>query len=303
MKAKKIAVITPPSVQPGSTIKAAWRRHERRWKDNHFVYAVVSRRSRGVSIGINLNPDKTCNFNCIYCQVDRRRPASIRTVDLVRLEKELDLIIRAEKNDSLYEEAPFSVLASNERGIRDIAFSGDGEPTTYSRLKDAVRIAADARRRFDLDSTRLILLTNATCLHTPSVCAALAVLDHNNGEIWAKLDAGREKYFRMVNRPTVSLDRIRENILNAARVRPIVIQSLWFRMNGNPPSTGEIEAYGNCLKGIIAAGGRIKALQIYTTVRNPAEAVVSPLSNDERDGIASIIRIRVPIPLEVFPSV
>jgi wyosine [tRNA(Phe)-imidazoG37] synthetase (radical SAM superfamily) len=280
----------------------AWRRHERRWKDNLFVYAVVSRRSRGVSIGINLNPGKTCNFDCIYCQVDRSRPAAVRKVDLTRMEKELDMIVHAEKNGSLYEKAPFNVLAHKERGIRDIAFSGDGEPTTYPHFEDAVRITADARRRFGLDSARLILLTNAAYLNRPSVHAALAVMDENNGEIWAKLDAGTEDYFRMVNRPTLSLDRILDNILNAARVRPVVIQSLWLRMNGNAPPVEEIETYCSRLNSLVSAGGHIKGIQIYTTARDPAESSVSPLSDDELDRIALAVKVRVPLPLEIFYS-
>jgi sulfatase maturation enzyme AslB (radical SAM superfamily) len=45
--------------------------HPRDWRDNLYVYPVISRRSRGLSIGVNLNPDTACNFDCIYCQVDR----------------------------------------------------------------------------------------------------------------------------------------------------------------------------------------------------------------------------------------
>src|SRR6187399_932798 len=37
-----------------------------------YVYAVVSPRARGLSLGINLNPSKYCNFDCVYCEVDRR---------------------------------------------------------------------------------------------------------------------------------------------------------------------------------------------------------------------------------------
>ncbi len=47
--------------------------HQRTFEANKFVYPVLSRRSRGISIGVNLNPDKVCNFDCIYCQVDRTR--------------------------------------------------------------------------------------------------------------------------------------------------------------------------------------------------------------------------------------
>jgi len=44
------------------------RDHRRELDENRYVYAVLSRRSGGVSIGINLNPDKVCNFDCIYCR-------------------------------------------------------------------------------------------------------------------------------------------------------------------------------------------------------------------------------------------
>jgi wyosine [tRNA(Phe)-imidazoG37] synthetase (radical SAM superfamily) len=278
----------------------AYRRHERRWKDNLFVYAVVSRRSRGISIGINLNPNKACNFDCIYCQVNRNLPPTVQRVDLERVKKELDSILQAEQDGSLYEAAPFSALDSADRGVRDIAFSGDGEPTTYPHFEAAVRIAADARRRFGLDSAKLVLLTDAAYLHKPSIRAALIVMDENNGEIWAKLDAGSEDYFRKVNRPNVSLDRILDNILNAARVRPLVIQSLWFCIDGNAPPAEEIEAYAGRLHDLIAAGGQFKAVQLHTIARDPAEAGVSPISNDGLDQIASAIKSRVSISREVI---
>src|SRR5689334_9748081 len=43
----------------------------RDFMDNRFVYTVVSARARGLSIGVNINPDKKCNFDCLYCEVDR----------------------------------------------------------------------------------------------------------------------------------------------------------------------------------------------------------------------------------------
>ena len=45
--------------------------NSRRFFDNRFVYAVVSQRSRGLSIGVNLNPDQFCTYDCIYCEVQR----------------------------------------------------------------------------------------------------------------------------------------------------------------------------------------------------------------------------------------
>src|SRR5437899_12580715 len=69
------------------------RDHRRTFEDNLDVYAVVSRRSKGVSIGINLNPDKVCNFDCIYCQVDRKTPPLVRAVEIPRLLEELEAML------------------------------------------------------------------------------------------------------------------------------------------------------------------------------------------------------------------
>ena len=60
------------------------RDHRRDFAENVYVYAVVSRRSKGVSVGVNLNPDKICNFDCIYCQVDRTTPGGDKDVDVAR---------------------------------------------------------------------------------------------------------------------------------------------------------------------------------------------------------------------------
>jgi wyosine [tRNA(Phe)-imidazoG37] synthetase (radical SAM superfamily) len=281
-------------------LQAAWRRHERRWADNLYVYAVVSRRSGGVSVGVNLNPGKECNFDCIYCQVDRSVAPAVRRVDLERMREELDRVLTAEQDGSLYETMPFAALAPSERGVRDVAFSGDGEPTTYRGFGEAVAIAADARRRFGLSSTKLVLITDSAYLDKPSVREALALLDANNGEIWAKLDAGTEEYFRQIDRPNVSLQTVLDNILAAARVRPIVIQTLLLRLRGDPPPASEIDAYCARLNDVLAAGGRLKAIQLHSIARTPAENYVAPLTDAELDAIAERVAASVPVPVEKY---
>jgi len=278
----------------------AWRRHERRWRDHHYVYAVVSRRSRGISVGINLNPGKACNFDCVYCQVNRRELPARKRVALELLADELERVLEAERDGSLYESFPFSVLDGEERGVRDLAFSGDGEPTSFRGFGEAVRIAAAARRRHGLDSSRLVLITNAAFLGKPSVKSALAVLDENNGEIWAKLDAGTEEHFRRVNRAGIPLETILGNILDAARVRPVVIQTLWFRLNGSVPSGHELKEYCSRLSELVAAGASIKNIQLYTIARDPAEKCAVPLKDVELNAVAEAVRARVDIPIEIF---
>ena len=91
-------------------------------------------------------------------------------------------------------------------------------------------------------------------------CAAgLAILDANGGEIWAKLDAGTEDYYRLVNRSEVDWGHVLENLREAAQARPIVIQSLFLRDHGEPPAADEIAAYVDRLEEILAAGGQIEA--------------------------------------------
>ncbi len=289
--------------EPTDALRHAYQRHERRWADNLYVYAVVSRRSRGVSVGINLNPGKECNFDCVYCQVDRSVPSSVRKVDLDRVALELDAVLQAEANGSLYAAPPFSALAPEARGVRDIAFSGDGEPTAYPRLKEAFEVAAAARARFGLDAAKTVLLTDAAYLSKPSVREALTVLDANNGEIWAKLDAGSDEYFQRVDRPNVSLTRVLESIRDAARVRPVVIQSLFMRVNGHAMPEAEIEAYCGRLNWLLAEGGRIRAVQIHTVARRPADPSVTPVPDAELDRLAAAVSQRVSVPIETYYGV
>ncbi len=295
--------MSEPGKKRPDDFEAAYRKHERRWKNNRYVYPVVSRRSRGLSIGINLNPGKDCNFDCIYCQVARRSRASSRIVDTDRLSGELHAILREEKRGSLYEIPPFDLLPPARRGVRDIAFSGNGEPTASSFFDSAVRIAVQARRQFDLNNTKIVLITNATHLDAPGVRKALALMDNNNGEIWAKLDAGTEEYFRMINRSAVPLEKILKNILTTASVRPLIIQTLWLRLRGAAPPPAEIGAYCGRLKDLLSSGGRLKGLQLYTIARNTPGESVSALADAELDRIAYVVRAGVPVPVEVFYGV
>ncbi|QDV92273.1 Radical SAM superfamily protein [Phycisphaerae bacterium RAS2] len=288
---------------PDTPLNIAYRQHDRRWQENLYCYAVVSRRSGGLSIGVNLNPDKACNFDCIYCQVDRKTPPVTRDVDLAAVRAELDQLIRAAVDGSIFKEPPYDRVPPANRVIRDIAFSGDGEPTTYPRFKDAVQIAAELRSAHALTDTQLVLITDACYLSRLAVREALAILDANNGHIWAKLDAGTEEYYRLVNRPNYPLSHVLANILDAARVRPVTIQSLFMRVHGAPPPHEEIEAYCARLNDLITAGGQIEMIQLYTIARETTEPYATMLTDAELDGVVQIVRARVPVPVTPYYGV
>jgi wyosine [tRNA(Phe)-imidazoG37] synthetase (radical SAM superfamily) len=277
--------------------------HERQFEGNRFVYPVISRRSRGLSIGVNLNPDKLCNFHCIYCQVDRSVAGETRFVELDRLVAELDELLAAAVSGTLFESGKFRSVPLDLRRLNDIAFSGDGEPTTHQNFDEIIAACAEVKRRHGLGDVKMVLITNASRFHRPHVQRGLEILDCNQGEIWAKLDAGTEAYFRLVDRSPISLSRVLENITQAARIRPLVIQSLWMQIHGEPPSREEIRAFCQRLCDITACGGRLSLIQIYTIARRPAESFVAPLSDEQVDEIAGIVRGETGLPVDSYYGV
>lgn len=274
--------------------------HQRQFEANRFVYPVLSRRSKGISLGVNLNPDKICNFDCIYCQVDRTTTSETRFVGTERLLHELEELLRLASSGELFYTPKFQSTPAHLRRLNDIAFSGDGEPTTYTNFDEIIDACADVKRRLSLDDVKMVLITNASMFHRPHVQRGLALLDRNNGEIWAKLDAGTEPYFQRIDRTKISFRQVLNNITAAAQVRPIVIQSLFMRVAGEGPSPSELDAYCDRLREIMAAGGQIKLVQIYTVARRPAESYVSSLPDAEVDAITSLVRARTGLAAESY---
>ncbi|HYO25430.1 MAG TPA: radical SAM protein [Lacipirellulaceae bacterium] len=288
--------------------------HARLYEQNRFVYPVLSRRSRGLSIGVNLNPDKICNFDCIYCQVDRTRQSETRFVDLQGLLAELDGMLDLAVSGALFDTAKFRDAPQGLRRLNDIAFSGDGEPTTYKNFDEIIAACAAVKRKYDggplpaapsaLPGThagiKMVLITNASMLHRPHVARGLATLDANNGEVWAKLEAGTAEYFKLVDRTPIAFQQILENITAAAQVRPLVIQALFMRVAGDPPPPAELAAFCDRLREITTAGGRLKLVQVYTVARQPAESFVAPLADAEVDAIAALVEARTGLPTAAF---
>jgi len=275
--------------------------HPRTHQRNRYVYPVLSRRAKGVSIGVNLNVNKACNFHCIYCQVMRPegRIERVDPVDLSQLEAELDAMLRIAASGQIFQQPPLDRTPLRLRRVNDIALSGDGEPTASPQFEQAVELCASLRRRYALDDVKIVLITNASLLHRDNVRRALRILAENNGELWAKLDAGTEQYYRFVSRSAVPFRRILDNLRNTARDYPLVIQTLLMRVHGQPPSPEEIDAYCRRL-GEIAAAGTIKLVQLYTVARRPSQSWVAPLSAGQLDRIARRVAEQTQLAVEQF---
>jgi wyosine [tRNA(Phe)-imidazoG37] synthetase (radical SAM superfamily) len=266
---------------------ALFTQHSRLWEGNRYVYPVLSRRSKGLSIGVNLNPDKACNFDCVYCCVDRKQPAAVREVDLDVLGSELDAMLGMACSGEIWRSPPFDATPPELRRLNDVAFSGDGEPTAFKGFGEACRLAVELIEKHGAGGTKIVVITNATLLDRPRVVEALEYLDRHNGEIWAKLDAGTEAYYQLVERTKIPLQRVLDNIVATGRVRPIVIQSLFMRISGAGPNEQEVGEYVRRLTELVERGCRIKLVQVYTVARGTAEAYVTPLDDREVDAIAA----------------
>ena len=262
--------------------------HNRIYGSNRFVYPVLSRRSNGVSLGVNLNPDKVCNFDCIYCQVDRTTRSETRFIEMDQLLAELRTTLDFITSGDFFGDGPFKDIPPELKRLNDIAFSGDGEPTTYKNFDAIISACASLKQELELDDVKMVLITNASMFHRDHVKAGLQILDENQGEIWAKLEAGTEAYFQIIDRTSFKLQEIVDNIAAAAQRRSVVIQSLFMNVNGVAPSNEELLAFCSRLSEIVTAGGSIDHVQIYTVARPPAESFVTALSNSEVDQIVTL---------------
>ena len=255
-----------------------------------------ARRSRGISIGINLDPQKTCNFDCVYCEVIDRREIEKGTgrppIDARDVVKELteELALHRRIAPS-YETDP----------VRDISFAGDGEPSTFQGFLPLARALFDVRDAAGFQDVPFVLITNGSGLAREEMRAAHDLFAERGGAFWIKLDAGTEEFYRMICRTAVPYDRILANLGNAARRHPVVVQSMFLRWKGEAPAASEVAAWAGRLQDVVAAGGRISLVQVYTVARETMEPGVSALTVKELEGIAAPLRAAVPeVPVETF---
>jgi len=266
--------------------------------DNRFVYVVVSPRARGLSVGVNLNPDKTCNFNCVYCEVHRNgepRPE----LDVETMAGELRQTLAFVNAGRLRERPWYRALPDELLQLRHVALSGDGEPTLSPKFAEALQAVVHVRALGAYSFFKLVLITNGTGLDLPHVQEGLKSLTRSD-EIWAKLDGGTQAYLNRVNQSEVPLEKILSNILTLGRQRPVVIQSLFPAINHEEPPLQEIEQYARRLLELKNAGAAISLVQIYSATRPSANSQCGHLPLKVLSRIAHTVRQTTGLKAEVF---
>jgi len=268
--------------------------------NNRFVYAVISSRARGLSLGVNMNPDKRCNFDCLYCEVNRATLPEQSALEVGVVASELHRTLAHVVQGRLREHPQYQSLPDELLQLRHVALSGDGEPTLSSQFADVVQAVVHIRALGGFPFFKIVLITNATGLDRSQVQESLKRFTKSD-EIWVKLDGGTQEYLDKVCRlKDVTLGKILSNILHLARQRPVVIQSLFPAINGEEPSAEDIEQFAHRLKELKSDGAQISLVQIYSANRPMSHSECGHLPLKTLSNIAQVVRQVSGLRAEVF---
>ncbi|MDR2798162.1 MAG: hypothetical protein LBB80_07440, partial [Treponema sp.] len=259
--------------------------NHRQREEGVLVYPVYSRRSQGLSIGINLFPDhKECSFDCPYCEVFPFKLKQETSFSLELMEKQL----HAELSKAQQQGIP----------VKDICFSGNGEPTLAPDFFEALDVAARIREATVPDAA-LVLITNGTGLLHDHTFQGLrrAASGPKALHIWLKLDAGTEAWYTLMARSPVPFAGLIRAIKEFAACAPITIQTMLCAIQGKPPPEEEAAAWERLVAELAGIGARarcktgerapgIQDIQLYGKARpapeDPLATALAPAYLEER---------------------
>lgn len=237
--------------------------HDRYTEGLRYVYPVVSRRAQGVSVGINLNPNDACNWRCAYCQVKGLTFGKGPAIDQSRLEGELRSMLESIVRGSFLEDrAPVG-----SRRLNDVAFSGNGEPTSSPDFGSSMETAGVVLNELDLlGSLPIILITNGSLAHKPDVQKGLRRAKDLGGVAWFKLDGASDASLQRINDCKTGIAKQLQNLRTTASLLPTWIQTAIFERDGLIME-GEFEDYLANLAQLKADGVPIEGVHLYGLAR------------------------------------
>ncbi len=240
--------------------------HDRDSAGLTYVYPVVSRRAGGVSLGINLNPNNACNWQCVYCQVPDLKRGSAPPLDLALLEDELRWML----GEIVYGDFMQTRVPEGVRRLNDVAFSGNGEPTTSRQFPECVGLVGRVLEDFGLaGKIKLVLITNGSQLDRPAIQNALERMSTLNGEVWFKLDRAPDGGFNPVNQVVLSPVQVARRLKSAAERCPTWLQTCMFATDGRLPAEADIAAWLDFVRLRLLEQVPLKGVLLYGLARQP----------------------------------
>ncbi|MEQ1636110.1 MAG: radical SAM protein [Methylococcales bacterium] len=229
-----------------------------------YVYPVMSRRAGGLSIGINVNTNNACNWRCVYCQVPDLKIGAAPAIDFELLADELRFFLNEVLTGDFYDR--FQV-ETEKRCIKDIAISGNGEPTSAQNFAQLITLIKKiAQEAGLLPAIKIVLITNGSLIHQDNVQQGLKCLHSIGGEVWFKLDsttpAGRQK----INNSKQSQAQTLRNLRLAAELCTTRIQTCLLDFSGGGWPVAEQNAYLDFLRQVQDLP-RLTDIMLYTLAR------------------------------------
>lgn len=254
----------PPENPDLNDVPLSFTDHNRTLLGLSTVYPVVSRRAGGLSIGINLNPNNACNWACEYCQVPNLRRGKAAPIDLSLLDKELCFLLDAVTQSWFLDK----FVPPELQRLNDIAFSGNGEPTSSSQYGAAMDIALNALdQRPALRSVKIITITNGSHVKSSRVTQTLENAAQRGGELWFKIDRGTTDDIERVNHIRLHPELIQTRLAWIAPRCPTWIQTCMTARDGLPPTELEVGRYVDFLKRLQNNRIPFKGILLYSLAR------------------------------------
>ncbi len=272
--------------------------HRRDSAGLRYVYPVVSRRAGGVSVGINLNVNNACNWACAYCQVENLTRGGPPPIVLDLLETELAGFLEAALHgDFMAREVP-----EGSRQLVDVAFSGNGEPTSAAEFADAVIRVRDVLRQHGLAGRLPVrLITNGSLLHRSRVQEGIRILGEMGGEVWFKLDRALAGEAEAINGVPMDAGKVVRNLGRCAHLASTWVQTCWFALDGEAPGPVSRAAYCALLKPLAP---KLAGVHLYGLARpslQPAAPRLKRLSAGAMEAFAEEVRKETGIRVVVSP--
>lgn len=240
------------------------------------LFGPVNSRRLGLSQGIDLLPPKTCNFNCVYCEINKAPQISCK---------------RGEHVPTATILAEIDGLLEDEARIRDLdvfTITASGEPTLHTGIGKIIRHIKEKTDK------PVAILTNGSQLHLKEVRQDLLAADI----VIPSLDAARPESFRRVNRPAKCCADLETIINGIAEFSREFAGEVWLEIllvesiNDSPE---DIAALKNAI-------GRIRPtrVQLNTVARPPYESFAKPLTHKRMEEIKGLIEKGYDGPVDIL---
>ena len=229
-----------------------------------YIYPVLSRRAGGLSIGINFNTNNACNWRCIYCQVPDLVRGAAPDMDFLLLEQEFRFFLDQVLYGDFFDR--FNVSEA-QRVIKDIAISGNGEPTSLKNFEKAVDLIGQIATEMGvLPTSNYVLISNGSLMYQPSVQNGLKVLSRYGGQVWYKLDSATEHGRKKINDTNQTNQKTLENLNIASTLCETSLQTCMLTYHPIDEER-EHKAYLNLMRKISEKQIKLNKIMLYTIAR------------------------------------